>query len=136
MTTEQIISLVGAGFTKNDILTLASQNMQTSTQPSVPTPAPTPTPTPAPTPAPVTVPVTAPVTAPVTSPVTSQYAGQALNNTPDTFVQGVQAMNGRLDTIAGLLQRNNILNSQMPPQPTTDDMLAAIINPPVVGGEK
>lgn len=129
MKIEDIIALVGAGFSKQDIIKIAG---------TVSTPAPAPIQTPTPASAPVSVPVPAPVqqTAQVTTPVTAQYTGQVLNNTPDTFVQGVQAMNGRLDTIAGLLQRNNILNSQMPPQPTTDDMLAAIINPPVVGGEK
>lgn len=119
MKIEDIIALVGAGFSKQDIIKIAG---------TVSTPAPAPAPIQTPTPA------SAPVSAPVPAPV--QQTGQVLNNTPDTFVQGVQAMNGRLDTIAGLLQRNNILNSQMPPQPTTDDMLAAIINPPVVGGEK
>lgn len=117
MKIEDIIALAGAGFSKQDIIKIAGTV-------SAPAPAPIQTPTPASAPAPVSV------------PVPEQYTGQVLNNTPDTFVQGVQAMNGRLDTIAGLLQRNNILNSQMPPQPTTDDMLASIINPPVVGGEK
>ena len=131
MKIEDIIALAGAGFSKQDIIKIAGTV-------STPAPAPAPIQTPTPASAPVSAPVPAPVqqTAQVTTPVTAQYTGQALNNTPDTFVQGVQAMNGRLDTIAGLLQRNNILNSQMPPQPTTDDMLAAIINPPVVGGEK
>ena len=131
MKIEDIIALAGAGFSKQDIIKIAGTV-------STPAPAPAPIQTPTPASAPASAPVPAPVqqTAQVTTPVTEQYTGQVLNNTPDTFVQGVQAMNGRLDTIAGLLQRNNILNSQMPPQPTTDDMLAAIINPPVVGGEK
>lgn len=131
MKIEDIIALVGAGFSKQDIIKIAGTV-------STPAPAPAPIQTPTPASAPASAPVPAPVqqTAQVTTPVTAQYTGQVLNNTPDTFVKGVQAMNGRLDTIAGLLQRNNILNSQMPPQPTTDDMLAAIINPPVVGGEK
>lgn len=121
MKIEDIIALAGAGFSKQDIIKIAG---------TVSTPAPDPAPAPIQTPTPASAP------APVSAPVPAQYTGQVLNDTPDTFVQGVKAMNGRLDTIAGLLQRNNILNSQMPPQPTTDDMLAAIINPPVVGGEK
>lgn len=127
MKIEDIIALAGAGFSKQDIIKIAG---------TVSAPAPASAPTSAPESVSASVPAPVQQTAQVTTPVTAQYTGQVLNNTPDTFVQGVQAMNGRLDTIAGLLQRNNILNSQMPPQPTTDDMLAAIINPPVVGGEK
>lgn len=132
MNIADIISLAGAGFTKDEITRLAgivqthanSQTSNTITSPSpnqtispvmyhtTPTPTPTPTPTFAPTPA------TDPVTVP--NPI-QQYM-------PTPQPNGVDFGN-KLDQILGAVQGNNIMNMQVPAQPTTDDMLAEIINP-------
>lgn len=47
---------------------------------------------------------------------------------------GFSPLESKLDNITGLLQGMNIANSQIPAQPTTDDMLASIINPPELAG--
>lgn len=142
MNIADIISLAGAGFTKDEITRLAgivqtqskTHNPHTTetaftsqisnTIPSYslnqnpshvmyqPTSTPTPTPTLAPTPA------TDPVTVP--NPI-QQYM-------PTPQPNGVDFGN-KLDQILGAVQGNNIMNMQVPSQPTTDDMLAEIINP-------
>lgn len=121
MKIEDIIALSGAGFTKDDIIKLvASQNYQVTTMPA-PAPAPiqTPTPAPAPAPAPAPVPVQVPVQVPIQ------------NNTQDMFNQRMGVLDNRLDEITRLIQVGNLSNSQIPEPPTTGDMLASIINPPV-----
>lgn len=110
MKIEEIIALAGAGFSKEDIVKIAG----TVTAPA-PVPAPIQTPTPAPTPAP------APVQVPV----------QVQNNTQDMFNQRMGILDNRLDEITRLIQVGNLSNSQIPEPPTTGDMLASIINPPV-----
>lgn len=102
MKIEDIIALAGAGFSKQDIIKIAGTG-------SIPTPAPAPAPIPTPTPAPVPVP----------------------GNTQDVFNQRMGVLNNRLDEITRLIQVGNLSNSQIPEPPTTDDMLASIINPPV-----
>lgn len=110
MKIEDIIALAGAGFSKQDIIKIAGTG-------SIPTPAPaqapilTPTPTPAPAPAPV--------------------PAQVPGNTQDVFNQRMGVLDNRLDEITRLIQVGNLSNSQIPEPPTTDDMLASIINPPV-----
>lgn len=112
MKIEDIIALAGAGFSKQDIIKIAGTG-------SIPTP----TPTPAPAPAPILTPASAP--APV--PVPAQVPG----NTQDVFNQRMGVLDNRLDEITRLIQVGNLSNSQIPEPPTTDDMLASIINPPV-----
>ena len=102
MKIEDIIALAGAGFSKQDIIKIAG---------TVSAPAPAPAPIQAPTPA------SAPVS--VSAPVPAQVPG----NTQDVF--------NRLDEITRLIQVGNLSNSQIPEPPTTNDMLASIINPPV-----
>lgn len=106
MKIEDIIALAGAGFSKQDIIKIAGTG-------SIPAPAPapiqTPTPASAPAPAPAQVPV----------------------NTQDVFNQRMGVLDNRLDEITRLIQVGNLSNSQIPEPPTTDDMLASIINPPV-----
>lgn len=104
MKIEDIIALAGAGFSKQDIIKIAGTG-------SIPTPTPAPilTPTPASAPAPVSVP----------------------GNTQDVFNQRMGVLDNRLDEITRLIQVGNLSNSQIPEPPTTDDMLASIINPPV-----
>lgn len=112
MKIEDIIALAGAGFSKQDIIKIAGTG-------SIPTP--TPTPTPAPAPAPILTPASAPV------PVPAQVPG----NTQDVFNQRMGVLDNRLDEITKLIQVGNLSNSQIPEPPTTNDMLASIINPPV-----
>lgn len=106
MKIEDIIALAGAGFSKQDIIRIAGTG-------STPAPAPIQTPTPASAPAPVPVPVQVP------------------GNTQDVFNQRMGVLDNRLDEITRLIQVGNLSNSQIPEPPTTDDMLASIINPPV-----
>lgn len=110
MKIEDIIALSGAGFTKDDIIKLAgvvaSQNYQVTTPPAQ-------------APASATAPAPVPVQVPVQ------------NNTQDMFNQRMGVLDNRLDEITKLIQVGNLSNSQIPEPPTTEDMLASIINPPV-----
>lgn len=106
MKIEDIIALAGAGFSKQDIIRIAGTG-------STPAPIQTPAPAPAPVPAPVPVPAQVP------------------GNTQDVFNQRMGVLDNRLDEITRLIQVGNLSNSQIPEPPTTDDMLASIINPPV-----
>ena len=104
MKIEDIIALAGAGFSKQDIIKIAG---------TVSTPAPAPAPIQTPTPASAPVSVSAPVPA------------------QDVFNQRMGVLDNRLDEITKLIQVGNLSNSQIPEPPTTEDMLASIINPPV-----
>lgn len=110
MKIEDIIALAGAGFSKQDIIKIAGTGL-------IPTPAPAPAPILTPTPA----------SAPASVPVPAQVPG----NTQDVFNQRMGVLDNRLDEITRLIQVGNLSNSQIPEPPTTDDMLASIINPPV-----
>lgn len=112
MKIEDIIALAGAGFSKQDIIKIAGTG-------SIPTP------TPAPAPAPILTPT--PASAPTSVPVPAQVPG----NTQDVFNQRIGVLDNRLDEITRLIQVGNLSNSQIPEPPTTNDMLASIINPPV-----
>lgn len=112
MKIEDIIALAGAGFSKQDIIKIAGTGSITAPAPA---PAPILTPTPASAPAPVPVPVPA----------------QVPGNTQDVFNQRMGVLDNRLDEITRLIQVGNLSNSQIPEPPTTNDMLASIINPPV-----
>lgn len=108
MKIEDIIALAGAGFSKQDIIKIAG---------SVSAPVP------APAPAPIQTPASAPASAPasVSAPVPAQ----------DVFNQRMGVLDNRLDEITKLIQVGNLSNYQIPEPPTTEDMLASIINPPV-----
>lgn len=71
--------------------------------------------------------IPAPASAPAPVPVPAQVPG----NTQDVFNQRMGVLDNRLDEITRLIQVGNLSNSQIPEPPTTDDMLASIINPPV-----
>ncbi|UWG05228.1 MAG: hypothetical protein [Bacteriophage sp.] len=73
----------------------------------------------------VSAPAPAPASAPASAPV------QVQNNTQDMFNQRMGILDNRLDEITKLIQVGNLSNSQIPEPPTTGDMLASIINPPV-----
>lgn len=66
-------------------------------------------------------PIQTPTPAPVSAPVPAQ----------DVFNQRMGVLDNRLDEITKLIQVGNLSNSQIPEPPTTEDMLASIINPPV-----
>lgn len=130
MNISDIIALAGAGFTKDDIVRIAG-SMTTPTPTPIATPTPTatatptsapvmyqPTPTPAQTPTPTPAPT--PAAAPVQNPI-QQYM-------PTPQPSGVDFGN-KLDQILGAVQNSNIMSMQVPAQPTTEDMLAEIINP-------
>lgn len=102
MKIEDIIALAGAGFSKQDIIKIAGTV-------SAAAPIQTPTPT------------SAPASAPVSAPVPAQ----------DVFNQRMGVLDNRLDEITKLIQVGNLSNSQIPEPPTTEDMLASIINPSV-----
>lgn len=106
MKIEDIIALAGAGFSKQDIIKIAG---------TVSAPAPIQTPASAPASAPASV------SASVSAPVPAQ----------DVFNQRMGVLDNRLDEITKLIQVGNLSNSQIPETPTTEDMLASIINPPV-----
>lgn len=112
MKIEDIIALAGAGFSKQDIIKIAGTG-------SIPTPTPAP--------APATILTPAPASAPAPVPVPAQVPG----NTQDVFNQRMGVLDNRLDEITRLIQAGNLSNSQIPEPPTTNDMLASIINPPV-----
>lgn len=112
MKIEDIIALAGAGFSKQDIIKIAG-----TVSAQAPAPVPIQTPTPA----------SAPAPAPVPAPVPAQVPG----NTQDVFNQRMGVLDNRLDEITRLIQVGNLGNSQIPEPPTTEDMLASIINPPV-----
>lgn len=111
MKIEDIIALAGAGFSKQDIIKIAG---------TVSTPAPASAPAPIQTPTPASAP------APVSAPVPAQ----------DVFNQRMGVLDNRLDEITKLIQVGNLSNSQIPEPPTTENMLASIINPPALGGNK
>ena len=121
MTLEQIIALSQAGFTKQEILSVANL-----------TPQSTPQSTPQPTPQPTTTPIVASLPGapqaahtPTTTPTPAPAQAQAP-------AQGTDSENGvlsKLNELERLLLMGNVNGSQMPEQTTADDMLAAIINP-------
>lgn len=104
MKIEDIIALAGAGFSKQDIIKIAGTVS---------------TPSPAPAPAPIQTPTPASAPASVSAPVPAQ----------DVFNQRMGVLDNRLDEITKLIQVGNLSNSQIPEPPTTEDMLASIINP-------
>lgn len=107
MTTNDILELVRAGFTKEEIFTLANA------QPAQPAPEPTPAPDPEPAPEPAPAP--APTPAPQPAPQQYDMLGTILD---------------KLDKAAQQMQELAIKQSQQPPKETADDILAAIIRPP------
>ena len=104
MTVKGLVALANAGFNAQQIAAInAAMNAQTET------PAPTPQPAPVPAPAPQPVPVPAPAPA------------------PDQSAEILK----QLGIISGQINAANIGNTQQPAQQTADDILAAIIAPPV-----
>lgn len=131
MTLEQIIALSQAGFTKQEILSVANLTPQS-------TPQSTPQPTPQPTTTPIVAPLPGapqaahtPTTTPTPAPAQAQAQAQA-QVPAQAQAQGTDSENGvlsKLNELERLLLMGNVNGSQMPEQTTADDMLAAIINP-------
>ena len=109
MDIKDIIALANAGFTAQQIATMAT---------TAPAPVPAPAPAPAPAPVPVPAPAPAPAPAPVPVPV-------------DPIMEQLKALTTAVQT-------NAIINSQLPiTQPETpEDILASIINPPTIVNNK
>ena len=133
MTLEQIIALSQAGFTKQEILSVANLTPQS-------TPQSTPQPTPQPTTTPIVAPLPGapqaahtPTTTPTPAPAQAQAQAQAHAQAQvQAQAQGTDSENGvlsKLNELEKLLLMGNVNGSQMPEQATADDMLAAIINP-------
>lgn len=102
MTVKDLVALANAGFNAQQIAAInAAMNAQTET------PAPTPQPAPVPAPQPVPAPAPAPA--------------------PDQSAEILK----QLGIISGQISAANIGNTQQPAQQTADDILAAIIAPPV-----
>ena len=113
MNYEDIILLVKAGYTRDQIAA-----MQAPTVPPAPTPTPAPAPAPAPTPAPAPKPAPAPTPAAPEPPKP----------------QGIEDLSQMLASESAKLNeaivKANLQQAQQPPQESVDDILASIINPP------
>lgn len=148
MTLDNLITLITAGFTKDEILTMAG----TATQ-RAPQPQPQPQPHPQPQPQPQLYPQSYP-----------QNHGQGVQGYTQQFPQGypqaqtqaypqTQAQQARqigdqndvmsaLKSLTSAVQSNNVnlMQNAVPKQVTTEDAIASIINPPnyegLTGGEK
>lgn len=104
MTVKDLVALANAGFSAAQI---AAINTAMSAEAQAQTPAPTPAAAPAPTPA----------------PAQTQTPAPAPDQTAEILKQ--------LGIISGQISAANIGNTQQPAQQTADDILAAIIAPPV-----
>lgn len=111
MDIKDIIALANAGFSKDDIAKIAISVNAASTDP---TPANVPAQTPA------NVPAQIPANVP------AQIPTQTPEATP------VDAILKELGLIKDTMQANALLGAQMPKPESTDDILASIINPPVI----
>lgn len=115
MDIKDIIALANAGFSKDDIAKIAISVNAGSTDPT-PANVPAQTQTPAPTQTPANVPAQIQTPAPAQTP----------EATP------VDAILKELGLIKDTMQANALLGAQMPKPESTDDILASIINPPVI----
>lgn len=113
MKTEDVLKLIGAGYTKAEIDAMEN-----------PAPAPAPAPDPAPVPDPEPAPDPAPAPAPRPDAM-GQFAG--------TLQNMLTQFGNRMQTI---MQGINIAGSEQPKQPELQDVVASIINPPGRGDKK
>ena len=109
---EDILTLAKAGFNAQQIAALSAVGAAPTPAPQ-PTPAPEPTPAPQPTPAPVPTPTPAPQPTPTPAPATVDDVLKSVKDLTQTMQSGF------------------ILGSQQPKQPTAEEILANIINPPL-----
>ena len=113
---EDILILAKAGFNAQQIAALNAVG-------AAPTPAPTPEPTPAPTPAPQPTPAPTPAPQPTPAPTPAPQPTPA----PATVDDVLKSVKDLTQT----MQNGFILGSQQPKQPTAEEILANIINPPL-----
>lgn len=112
MNVNDILTLAKAGFNAAQITALATAVTPAPAPAPVPAPAPAPVPTPAPAPAPAPAPTPAPTVSP--------------NNTDLTEVLN------QLGVMQTAMQSMALNGAQQPKPESTDDILASIINPPVI----
>ena len=112
MNYEDIILLVKAGYTRDQIAAMQAP----AEPPAPPAPAPAPAPTPAPAPAPAPAPTPAPADPEPPKP-------QGIEDLSQMLAAEFAKLN---DAIV----KANLQQAQQPPQESVDDILASIINPP------
>ena len=118
-TPEDILILSKAGFNAQQIAGLSMiQNQATAPAPA---PAPATAPSPATAPAPAPAPAQAPAQAPAPSPAPAPAPAPA----------PVDPVLLELQKLTGMMQNININNSNQPKVETPEEILAAIINPPM-----
>ena len=103
MNYEDIILLVKAGYTRDQIAA-----MQAQAEPPAPTPAPAPAPAPEPTPAPA----------------------EPEPPKPQGIEDLSQMLSAEFAKLNDAIVKANLQQAQQPPQESVDDILASIINPP------
>ena len=121
---EDILTLAKAGFTAQQIAALSVVG-------NAPAPAPAPESAPAPAPAPESAPAPAPAPEPAPAPA------PVVPNNPTGNPENI-SMADIMAQISGLnktIQSGALLNTQQPQQPTAEDILAQIINPPSLNKE-
>ena len=112
MNYEDIILLVKAGYTRDQIAAM---------QAPVPTPAPAPEPAPEPTPAPAE-----PAPTPEPTPAPAEPAPPKPQGIEDLS----QMLAAEFAKLNDAIVKANLQQAQQPPQESVDDILASIINPP------
>lgn len=122
MNYSELMKLVNAGFTKQEILAITGQlSAEPAPEPAAPDPVPEPEPAKAPDPVPDPVPDPEPAKAP--DPV------------PDATQSALDQLTAQVTKLTTLVQRSNILNSEQPElkQQTAEDIVASIIFPSYKG---
>ena len=146
MTLDNLITLISAGFTKEEIITMSGTATQRAPQPQ---PQPQPHPQPQPQPHPHPQPQLYPQTQTPAQGVQG-YAQQFPQMFPQAQAQAqaypqISEQNDVLNALKSLtsaVQSNNVnlMQNTVPKQVTTEDAIASIINPPnydgLTGGEK
>ena len=110
MKPEELLKLVNAGFTKQEIMAMFG----TAPDPA-PAPAPAPDPAPAPAPAPAPDPEPEPASAPA----------------PDPAAEAIAKLTQQVSNLTSIVQRSNLLMSEQPVIKDTkpEDIIASIIYP-------
>jgi hypothetical protein len=152
MTLDNLITLITAGFTKDEILTMSGTATQRAPQPQ-PQPQPQPHPQPQPQPQLQLYPQSYPQNQGqgvqgYTQQFPQGYPQAQTQAYPQTQAQQIQQIGDQNDVLSALksltsaVQSNNVnlMQNAVPKQVTTEDAIASIINPPnyegLTGGEK
>lgn len=147
MTLDNLITLISAGFTKEEILTMSGTATQRAPQPQPhPQPHPQPQPQPHPQPQPQFYPQSYQQTqVQGVQGYTQQFPQMFPQAQPQAQAQQIGDQNDVLSALKSLtsaVQNNNVnlMQNAVPKQVTTEDAIASIINPPnyegLTGGEK